>query len=75
MPIIDNASGGPVTVTFVCRKTCDTAGLLHDLVQTVAAGAREFFPPLQAAFVDPTTGRVKMTYSAVASVTVGVVSP
>jgi hypothetical protein len=73
MPVVDNASGGAITVTFVARTACDH-GVLHDLTWSVADGAREFHPPLDARrFNDPDTGRVKMTYSSATSVTVGVV--
>lgn len=74
MLVVLNGGGAPINVTFTCYRPCDTAGLLHDSVQAVAAGAREYFPPVGPAFIDPVTGMAKVTYSAVTSVTVGVVA-
>jgi hypothetical protein len=70
--VVDNASGGAITVTFVAQSACNL-GTLHDSTWSVAAGAREMHPPVsQAIFNHADTGRVKMTFSAVTSVTVGV---
>lgn len=75
MLVVDNAGASPVTVTFECYKPCDVGGILHPIVQTVAAGAREYFPPISAYHMDPVNRTAKVTYSATASVTVAVVSP
>jgi hypothetical protein len=74
MLVVDNASGAPITVTFAATRECER-GVLHDIAQSVAAGAREMFPPVPPAyFNNADTGRVSVTYSATASVTVAVVS-
>lgn len=75
MVIVDNASGAPVTVTFKAKRACDTGATLHDLVQSVAAGAREMFPPVDPYWYnDPDTQRVTFIISSVTSVTVGVLA-
>lgn len=76
MLVVDNASGGSINVTFVAKKGCSNGGVLHDKVVAVAAGAREFLPPVSTEFYnDPDTGRVQVTFSSVVTVTVGVLSP
>lgn len=75
MLVVNNASGAPITVTFKAKKACNL-GTLHDVVGSVAAGAIEYFSPVDGTFYnDPDTGRVQVTYSAVTSVTVAVLAP
>jgi hypothetical protein len=73
MLVVNNASGGAVTVTFVAKTTCNQ-GTLHDIVVSVAAGATEYLPVVNPAIyaVDSLT---YVTFSAVTSVTRGVISP
>ena len=53
--VVDNASGGAVTVTRLARRACDQ-GTLHDNVISVAAGAREFLPPVSPAIFNDNNG-------------------
>jgi hypothetical protein len=63
-----NNSGSAVTVTFAGVVACNQ-GATHNATATVAAGATEYIQvPSQS--IDPTTGNVGVTYSAVTSVTV-----
>lgn len=65
-----NGGGAPITVSFDIKPTVD-GGTVTDRTMTVAAGARRRagpFPP--ATYNDPETGRAKVTYSGVSSVTV-----
>lgn len=72
MPVVLNGSGAPITVTFKAKHACDQ-GVLHDLAWSVAAGAQETHPPVDPRiFNDPDTGMVQMVFSAVVTVTVGV---
>jgi hypothetical protein len=66
---IDNASGGSINVTINSQKPCDQ-GFDHDIVNAVAAGAREVMGPFPTGRFNNSNGRVLVTYSAAASVTV-----
>lgn len=70
--VVDNASGAPVTVTFKAVKGCNNGGTLHDVTGSVAAGAREFFAPVDPIFYNDDNGRTQVICSAVTSVTIGV---
>jgi hypothetical protein len=70
--VLDNAGVTPCTVTFLCHQPCDTAGLLHDSVQTVGPGERKGFPPCGTAFTNPETGHTHVIYSDVTDCTVAV---
>lgn len=70
-----NGGGGSITVTLDIKQTVD-GGAVTDRTVTLAAGARKRigpFPP--AIYNDPTTGRAKVTFSGVSSVTVEAFKP
>lgn len=68
--IVKNSSASPVTVTFNSVEPC-SYGFDHDQIETVAAGATKQIGPFNPKrFNDNTTGKVSVTYSAVATVTV-----
>lgn len=69
---INNAGAGSITVTFSAQQTCNQ-GFKHDDVVTVANGAYEVVGPFAANRFNDQSGNVNVTYSAVASVTVGAV--
>jgi hypothetical protein len=73
MFVCDNADASPMTVTFTAQRACDL-GSLHDSgPHTVTNATRKYFPGLDPnRFNDGDTNRVAVTYSAVTSVTVGV---
>lgn len=67
---VTNGGGSPITVTLDIKPTVD-GGAVTDRTVAVAAGARKRigpFPP--KLYNDSTTGRAKVTYSGVTSVTV-----
>lgn len=67
---VKNGGAGSVTVTVNSQRKCDQ-GVDHDLAVAIAAGAEAIIGPLPAnRFADPADGLVKVTYSAVTSVTV-----
>lgn len=67
---VKNASAAAVTATVNSQKVCDQ-GVDHDLAVSVPAGGERVIGPLPAnRFADPADGLVKVTYSAVTSVTV-----
>lgn len=68
--IVTNGGGSPITVTMAGVVVCPhVGGTVHNVATTVAAGATEQIPvPPQC--IDPATGFVAVTYSAVTSVTV-----
>jgi hypothetical protein len=74
MFVCKNDGASPVSIVFKCYRPCDVAQVLHDVTQSVAAGATEYFPPCSSAFVDATTGYAKATCTPITSVTVGVVA-
>lgn len=68
--VVRNGGGAPVTVTVVTPGT--TKGLaIADAALAIPAGG-EGFIPLDSIYRNPSTGRADITYSAVTSVTVGV---
>jgi hypothetical protein len=69
---VANGSGGPITVTINSQVNC-SQGFDHDSAVVVAAGDTSLIGPLpKARWNDTADQKVKWTYSAVASVTVGV---
>jgi hypothetical protein len=69
--VVRNGGASPITVTVVTPGT--VKGLdIADAALSVPAGGSGFIP-LDAIYRDPVTGRASVTYSAVTSVTVGVI--
>ena len=75
--IVNNASGGPIDVTFDSPNACNfgVTGAVHDLVvEDIPTGERwEIGPFDQSRFNDPTTQRVGVSYSGVTGVAVAAV--
>ena len=70
--LVDNGSGGSITVTIPVHRS--TLGLdLPDRQVIVAAGVVKAIPLLPL-YVDPADGIIDITYSAVTSVTVAVIA-
>ncbi len=70
---VRNADASSKTVTFVAQNAVGCpAGVLHNIVLTVPAGAEQTVRNLDMARFNDANGRVQVTYSAVTSVTVGV---
>lgn len=72
--LIKNGGGSPITATLDIKATVDDLAVTDPTV-SVAAGATMIvgpFPP--GIYNDATTGRAKVTYSAVTSVTVKAIS-
>jgi hypothetical protein len=72
--LIKNDSGGSINVTLTAKTVAATVGgygsvTLADAVVAVAAGAIKLIGPIPAAFIDTTTGKVSVAYSATATVT------
>lgn len=68
---VNNASAASITATLVTPETVEGSLAVTDRAVTVAAGAiREI--PVPSRYNDPATGLTSITYSAVATVTVGV---
>jgi hypothetical protein len=68
---VNNASAGAVTITIKSKQKCDQ-GFDHDLVISVPAGKKRVisgFLPISR--FQNANGNLEITYSAVASVTVG----
>lgn len=72
--VLGNASGAPVTVTFITPPNIDNLALA-DLQMTVPAGQAWIIGPFPPTYYNNGPGRVQVTYSAVASVTVKVLRP
>ncbi len=67
---VKNASAADIVATVASPTPC-SQGATHNLAVTVSAGGERLIGPLPAQrFARATTGRVHVTYSAVASVTV-----
>jgi hypothetical protein len=74
--VVDNADGSAMTVTFTAQRACNLGSTHDEGPHSVAAGAQEFFPALDPnRFNDGDSQRVSVEYSAVTSVTVGVIKP
>lgn len=70
---IKNGGASPITATLDIKSTVDGA-VVTDPTVSVAAGATKMIGPFPSAYyTDATTGRAKVTYSAVTSVTIKVV--
>jgi hypothetical protein len=69
---VSNGSGAAVTVTIVTPGTIDGLSI-GDAALSVPAGGHGFIPLTQV-YRDPVTGRANITYSAVTTVNVAVIS-
>lgn len=67
-----NGGGSAITVTIVAQRACDQ-GTLHDITNSVGAGATEWMGPFSERYVD-SSGFTQVTYSGVTSVTVAPIS-
>ena len=70
--VVKNGGGSPVTVTAVTPQTVSGLAVADLTVTVPAAGERWFGSLPQQSFNNPANGRASLTYSGVASVTVGV---
>jgi hypothetical protein len=68
--IVKNASGAPITCTIDSVALCNQ-GVDHDIVVTVTNAQEREIGPLDPARFNDGGSNVKMTFSAVVSVTVG----
>lgn len=69
---VKNGSAGSINVTVTSPNKCNQ-GFTHDVVQAVAAGETRVFGPFQPGRFNGANGKVTVTCSAVASVTLAVV--
>jgi len=69
---VNNESGAPITATLTAPNTCNQ-GFTHDLAITVAAGVAKYIGPLSTTRFNDSAGDVKVTCSAVATVTVAAI--
>lgn len=72
--IVHNASGASINVTIVTPGNDQYGNARPDIVTAVAAGAKAQFGPMPVDLGDPVTQVVTVICSAVASVTLHVVS-
>lgn len=68
---IHNGSASPITITIVGQKKCNQ-GFLHNALNTLAAGAEVLLGPFDSFRFNDPAGKVHVTYSAAALVTVAV---
>jgi hypothetical protein len=73
--VVINGSGSSIDVTFTQQKDCSDgySSPDHDIVTAVGAGATEYIPPCSATFYNDANNYVQVGYSAVTTVTVGVI--
>jgi hypothetical protein len=71
---VKNASGSPITVTFVRQKTCDQGTLHTTTVSVPATTGDRICGPFDASLFNDANGFVQVTYSAVTSLTVAAYS-
>lgn len=70
--VVNNGSGGSITVTLATPETVDGDLTVQDRAVAVAAGA-EAVIPVTDRYRNPSTGRCAITYSGVTSLTVAVI--
>jgi hypothetical protein len=68
---VKNGGGGSINVTINSQATCDQ-GFDHDQVVAVTNGQERMIGPFPTTRWNDANGRVNVSYSGVASVTVGV---
>jgi hypothetical protein len=71
--LVRNADASPINVTLVTVGLAFNGAALADTVVAVAAGATKLIP-VRREYIDPADGLAAITYSAVTSVTVAVLS-
>lgn len=69
---VTNGGGSPITVTLADPGATPAGNTTTAPANSVAAGATKLFP-LNPALVNPSTGVINVTYSAVTSVTVAAI--
>lgn len=69
---VTNGGGSPITVTLADPGATQAGNAGTATPQSVAAGATKFFPLLPA-LINPSTGLINITYSAVTTVTVAAI--
>jgi hypothetical protein len=69
---VTNGSGSPITVTLVDPGATPAGNTTTAPANSVAAGATKLFP-LYPSLVNPSTGLINITYSAVTTVTVAAI--
>lgn len=69
---VTNGSGSPITVTLADPGTTPAGNTTTAPANSVAAGATKDFP-LNPALVNPSTGLISISYSAVTTVTVAAI--
>lgn len=67
---VKNGGGGSITVTLDIKPTIDGAAVTDPTVTITAAQTKMIGPFPTGLYNDATTGRAKVTYSGVASVTI-----
>lgn len=72
--LVKNGSGGSINVTVVIPGNDAYGQPRPDVVIAVAAAAEKAIGPFPQDVVDPATGSILVTYSAVTSVTVAMLS-
>lgn len=70
--VVNNASGGAVTVTIPCVQTCSfgSSTPTHDSVTSVPASGTRIIGPVSRRYANAVSGYASVNYSATASVTV-----
>lgn len=71
--VVKNGDSTSKTVTLAVPGSDDFGNALPDLAVTVANGTERYIPLRHARLINPSTGRVDISYSAVTSVTVAVI--
>lgn len=72
--VVKNGGGSSINVTVAVPGNDSFGNARPDLVVAVANGTERYIPVSSNKIIDPSTGLVSVTYSAVTSVTVGVIS-
>lgn len=72
--VVKNGSGASVTVTVVVPGNDDFGNARPDVAVVVAAATERYIPVSHGLYLDPATGLVNVTYSAVTTVTVGLIT-
>ena len=70
--VVNNGGGSPITVTIDSQVNCDQ-GFDHDLAVAVTNGTEAWIGPLSKDRYNDSAGLIQISYSAITSVTVGVV--
>lgn len=72
--VVKNGGGASINVTLAVAGNDDFGNARPDLVVAVLNGTERYIPLNRAELINPSTDRIDITYSAVTSVTVGVIS-